>query len=183
MAHAGKDPPAGSIRHQASDAALRVGGQAHTRRCSGLCNCSPIRTVSAVPRSGSTCRKATKWARKRPLVLSKPSPEGGWRQSPNRRRPHSCSSTASARQRGGLQIERSLLESARRQPWCRASCCCRRCRSFSGRPSKHLAPALVEDVTISLCRLKSSVIAPHTAWQLDPFGALKKCGRMRSTMP
>jgi DNA-binding SARP family transcriptional activator/TolB-like protein len=38
---------------------------------------------------------------------------------------------------------------------------------------KHLAPALVEDVTIGLSRLKSvSVIAPHTAWQLDPFSAL-----------
>ncbi|WP_299642603.1 BTAD domain-containing putative transcriptional regulator [Devosia sp.] len=38
---------------------------------------------------------------------------------------------------------------------------------------KHLAPALVEDVTIGLSRLKSvSVIAPHTAWQLDPFTAL-----------
>ncbi|MHB1101614.1 MAG: hypothetical protein ACYC0C_02295 [Devosia sp.] len=41
--------------------------------------------------------------------------------------------------------------------------------------SKHLAPALVEDVTISLCRLKSlSVIAPHTAWQFDPFRALEE---------
>ena len=39
--------------------------------------------------------------------------------------------------------------------------------------SKHLAPAMIEDVTISLCRLKSvSVIAPHTAWQFDPFSAL-----------
>lgn len=38
---------------------------------------------------------------------------------------------------------------------------------------KHLAPALVEDVTIGLSRLKSvAVIAPHTAWQLDPFSAL-----------
>ncbi|MBN9310111.1 BTAD domain-containing putative transcriptional regulator [Devosia sp.] len=38
---------------------------------------------------------------------------------------------------------------------------------------RHLAPALVEDVTIGLSRLKSvSVIAPHTAWQLDPFSAL-----------
>lgn len=38
---------------------------------------------------------------------------------------------------------------------------------------KHLAPALVEDVTIGLSRLKSvSVIAPHTAWQMDPFSAL-----------
>ena len=38
---------------------------------------------------------------------------------------------------------------------------------------KHLAPALVEDVTIGLSRLKSvSVIAPHTAWQIDPFSAL-----------
>lgn len=38
---------------------------------------------------------------------------------------------------------------------------------------KHLAPALVEDVTIGLSRLKSvAVIAPHTAWQLDPFTAL-----------
>jgi DNA-binding SARP family transcriptional activator/TolB-like protein len=38
---------------------------------------------------------------------------------------------------------------------------------------RHLAPALVEDVTIGLSRLKSvSVIAPHTAWQLDPFTAL-----------
>jgi DNA-binding SARP family transcriptional activator len=41
--------------------------------------------------------------------------------------------------------------------------------------SRYLAPALVEDVTISLCRLKSlSVIAPHTAWQLDPFRALEE---------
>lgn len=38
---------------------------------------------------------------------------------------------------------------------------------------KHLAPALVEDVTIGLSRLKTvSVIAPHTAWQIDPFSAL-----------
>jgi DNA-binding SARP family transcriptional activator/tetratricopeptide (TPR) repeat protein len=38
---------------------------------------------------------------------------------------------------------------------------------------RHLAPALVEDVTIGLSRLRSvSVIAPHTAWQLDPFTAL-----------
>jgi len=38
---------------------------------------------------------------------------------------------------------------------------------------RHLAPALVEDVTIGLSRLRSvSVIAPHTAWQLDPFSAL-----------
>ncbi len=38
---------------------------------------------------------------------------------------------------------------------------------------RHLAPALIEDVTIRLTRLKSvSVIAPHTAWQMDPFGAL-----------
>lgn len=38
---------------------------------------------------------------------------------------------------------------------------------------KHIAPALIEDVTIKLTRLKSvSVIAPHTAWQFDPFGAL-----------
>ena len=38
---------------------------------------------------------------------------------------------------------------------------------------KHLAPALIEDVTIRLTRLRSvSVIAPHTAWQLDPFSAL-----------
>ncbi len=38
---------------------------------------------------------------------------------------------------------------------------------------KHLAPALVEDVTIGLSRLKTvSVIAPHTAWQIDPFTAL-----------
>ena len=38
---------------------------------------------------------------------------------------------------------------------------------------RHLAPALIEDVTIGLTRLKSlSVIAPHTAWQLDPFSAL-----------
>ncbi len=37
----------------------------------------------------------------------------------------------------------------------------------------HLAPALIEDVTIGLTRLKSlAVIAPHTAWQLDPFTAL-----------
>jgi DNA-binding SARP family transcriptional activator/Tfp pilus assembly protein PilF len=42
----------------------------------------------------------------------------------------------------------------------------------SGLP-RHLAPALVEDVTIGLSRLRSvSVIAPHTAWQLDPFSAL-----------
>ena len=38
---------------------------------------------------------------------------------------------------------------------------------------KHLAPALIEDVTISLCRLRSlTVIAPHSAWQFDPFSAL-----------
>jgi DNA-binding SARP family transcriptional activator/Flp pilus assembly protein TadD len=38
---------------------------------------------------------------------------------------------------------------------------------------KHLAPALVEDVIIGLSRLKTvSVIAPHTAWQIDPFSAL-----------
>lgn len=38
---------------------------------------------------------------------------------------------------------------------------------------RHVAPALIEDVTIKLTRLKSvSVIAPHTAWQFDPFGAL-----------
>lgn len=38
---------------------------------------------------------------------------------------------------------------------------------------KHIAPALIEDVTISLCRLRSlTVIAPHTAWQFDPFSAL-----------
>lgn len=42
----------------------------------------------------------------------------------------------------------------------------------SGMP-KHLAPALIEDVTISLCRLRSlTVIAPHSAWQFDPFSAL-----------
>lgn len=42
-----------------------------------------------------------------------------------------------------------------------------------GRLARHLAPALIEDVTIGLTRLKSlSVIAPHTAWQLDPFSAL-----------
>jgi DNA-binding SARP family transcriptional activator/tetratricopeptide (TPR) repeat protein len=42
-----------------------------------------------------------------------------------------------------------------------------------GRLPRHLAPALIEDVTIGLTRLKSlSVIAPHTAWQLDPFSAL-----------
>jgi DNA-binding SARP family transcriptional activator/Flp pilus assembly protein TadD len=40
---------------------------------------------------------------------------------------------------------------------------------------RHLAPALVEDVTIGLSRLRSvSVIAPHTAWQLDPFSALEE---------
>jgi DNA-binding SARP family transcriptional activator/TolB-like protein len=44
--------------------------------------------------------------------------------------------------------------------------------SRSGTP-KHIAPALIEDVTISLCRLRSlTVIAPHTAWQFDPFSAL-----------
>jgi DNA-binding SARP family transcriptional activator/tetratricopeptide (TPR) repeat protein/TolB-like protein len=38
---------------------------------------------------------------------------------------------------------------------------------------KHLAPALIDDVTIRLTRLRSvSVIAPHTAWSLDPFSAL-----------
>ncbi|HEY9009480.1 MAG TPA: BTAD domain-containing putative transcriptional regulator, partial [Devosia sp.] len=38
---------------------------------------------------------------------------------------------------------------------------------------KHIAPALIEDVTISLCRLRSlTVIAPHTAWQFDPFSAI-----------
>lgn len=38
---------------------------------------------------------------------------------------------------------------------------------------KHIAPALIEDVTISLCRLRSlTVIAPHSAWQFDPFSAL-----------
>lgn len=38
---------------------------------------------------------------------------------------------------------------------------------------KHLAPALIDDVTIRLTRLRSvSVIAPHTAWNLDPFSAL-----------
>lgn len=38
---------------------------------------------------------------------------------------------------------------------------------------RHIAPALIEDVTIRLTRLKSvSVIAPHTAWQIDPFAAL-----------
>ncbi len=40
-------------------------------------------------------------------------------------------------------------------------------------PRKHLAPALIDDVTIRLTRLRSvSVIAPHTAWSLDPFSAL-----------
>lgn len=39
--------------------------------------------------------------------------------------------------------------------------------------SKHLAPALIDDVTIRLTRLRTvSVIAPHTAWNLDPFSAL-----------
>ena len=38
---------------------------------------------------------------------------------------------------------------------------------------KHIAPALIEDVTISLCRLRSlTVIAPHSAWQFDPFSAI-----------
>lgn len=38
---------------------------------------------------------------------------------------------------------------------------------------RHLAPALIEDVTISLCRLRSfTVIAPHSAWQFDPFSAI-----------
>ncbi len=38
---------------------------------------------------------------------------------------------------------------------------------------RHFAASLVEDVTIGLSRLSSlSVIAPHTAWQLDPFSAL-----------
>lgn len=38
---------------------------------------------------------------------------------------------------------------------------------------RHVAPALIEDITIRLTRLKSvSVIAPHTAWQMDPFSAL-----------
>ncbi len=38
---------------------------------------------------------------------------------------------------------------------------------------RYVAPALIEDVTIRLTRLKSvSVIAPYTAWQLDPFSAL-----------
>lgn len=37
----------------------------------------------------------------------------------------------------------------------------------------HLAPALIEDVTIRLSRLRSvAVIAPFTAWQIDPFSAL-----------
>lgn len=40
---------------------------------------------------------------------------------------------------------------------------------------KYLAPALVEDVTIRLTRLRSvSVIAPHSAWQFDPFSALEE---------
>jgi len=38
---------------------------------------------------------------------------------------------------------------------------------------RHLAPALIEDVTISLCRLRSlTVIAPHSDWQFDPFSAI-----------
>ncbi|WP_417308370.1 hypothetical protein [Devosia sp.] len=38
---------------------------------------------------------------------------------------------------------------------------------------KHLAPALIEDVTMGLSRLKSiAPIAPHSAWHFDPFGAL-----------
>lgn len=42
-----------------------------------------------------------------------------------------------------------------------------------GAMPRHLAPALVEDVTIRLTRLRSvSVIAPYSAWQFDPFSAL-----------
>jgi DNA-binding SARP family transcriptional activator len=43
-----------------------------------------------------------------------------------------------------------------------------------GLPS-HLAPALIEDVTIGLTRLRSvAVIAPYSAWQFDPFSALEE---------
>lgn len=39
----------------------------------------------------------------------------------------------------------------------------------------HLAPGLIEDVTISLCRLRSLVvIAPHSAWQFDPSAAIEE---------
>ena len=39
----------------------------------------------------------------------------------------------------------------------------------------HLAPALIEDVTIGLTRLRSvAVIAPYSAWQFDPFSALEE---------
>lgn len=38
---------------------------------------------------------------------------------------------------------------------------------------RHIASSLIEDVTISLYRLRSlTVIAPYSAWQFDPFSAL-----------
>lgn len=43
-----------------------------------------------------------------------------------------------------------------------------------GSTPAHIAPGLIEDVTISLCRLRSLVvIAPHSAWQFDSFDAIE----------
>lgn len=163
---------------KASDAALRVGGpSAHA---------ALQRLVQLQPYSDSVCRTQVR------LYLSEGNEmgaqnamssfrnrlkEGGLAAEPE---PETTAlmlrHRVAATSRGLADREASLLDSARRRAMVPRVVLLPPLQEFQRAGlSKHLAPALVEDVTISLCRLKSlSVIAPHTAWQLDPFGALEE---------
>lgn len=163
---------------QAADAALRVGGpSAHA---------ALQRLVQLQPYSDSVCRVQVRLylsegnemgAQSALSAFSNRLKEGGMVAEPE---PETTElllrHRVVAAPRSAANRDDSLLGSAKRRAMVPRIVLLPPLQEFQrAGVSKHLAPALVEDVTISLCRLKSlSVIAPHTAWQLDPFGALEE---------